>query len=57
MRRYPIPATARCAGAVAPLLVLALLLPGGCSLKKGPTTPDLVLFASGSVYGQLETCG
>jgi hypothetical protein len=42
---------------IALLLVLALLLSAACTRRRGPAPPDLVLFASGAVFGQLETCG
>ena len=57
MRQILSVAAARLNGLVAPLLVLALLLPAGCTRRGGSATPDLVLFASGGIYGQLETCG
>jgi len=57
MRQILSTAATRFAGSVAPLLVLALLLPAGCSRRSGSDAPDLVLFASGGIYGQLETCG
>jgi hypothetical protein len=57
MHRILLSARARLAGPATLLLVLALLLPAGCSRRGGSAAPDLAIFATGSIYGQLETCG
>jgi hypothetical protein len=42
---------------VTALLFLLCLAPAGCENKKASSSPDLVVFATGSLFGQLHTCG
>ena len=50
-------APARLAGPATLLLGLALLLPAGCARRNGPASPELTVFVTGGIYGQLEACG
>jgi hypothetical protein len=43
--------------AFAALILFVYLIPAGCSNKTGSDNPDLVVFATGSLFGQLHTCG
>jgi hypothetical protein len=42
---------------VTALLFLLYMIPAGCDKQKASSSPDLVVFATGSLFGQLHTCG